>query len=77
MKHCIAAQRFLEFYPGEEDAAYAQYLLALSYYDQIDQVGRDQVADYARRAGMGVEEAERWLRPSLAYEPDAAPAPAE
>jgi outer membrane protein assembly factor BamD len=38
----IAAQRYLDFYPGEEDAAYAQYLLALSYYDQIDQVGRDQ-----------------------------------
>src|SRR6056297_587044 len=38
----IAAQRYLDFYPAEEDAAYAQYLMALSYYDQIDQVGRDQ-----------------------------------
>lgn len=37
-----AAQRFLDFYPADEDAAYAQYLLALSYYDQIDEVGRDQ-----------------------------------
>ena len=37
-----AAQRYLDFYPADEDAAYAQYLLALSYYDQIDQVGRDQ-----------------------------------
>ena len=37
-----SAQRFLDFYPGDEDAAYAQYLLALSYYDQIDEVGRDQ-----------------------------------
>ncbi|MDO5648232.1 outer membrane protein assembly factor BamD [Paracoccus sp. (in: a-proteobacteria)] len=37
-----AAQRFLTTYPGDEDAAYAQYLLALSYYDQIDDVGRDQ-----------------------------------
>ncbi|MBL3702729.1 outer membrane protein assembly factor BamD [Sulfitobacter sp. BDSS02] len=37
-----AAQRYLDFYPAEEDAAYAQYLLALSYYDQIDEVGRDQ-----------------------------------
>ncbi len=37
-----AAQRYLDFYPGGEDAAYAQYLLALSYYDQIDDVGRDQ-----------------------------------
>jgi outer membrane protein assembly factor BamD len=37
-----AAQRFIDFYPTDEDAAYAQYLLALSYYDQIDEVGRDQ-----------------------------------
>jgi len=36
------AQRFIDFYPADEDAAYAQYLLALSYYDQIDLVGRDQ-----------------------------------
>lgn len=37
-----AAQRYLDFYPANDDAAYAQYLLALSFYDQIDQVGRDQ-----------------------------------
>ncbi len=41
-----AAQRFLDFYPADEDAAYAQYLLALSYYDQIDDVGRDQGLTY-------------------------------
>lgn len=37
-----SAQRYIDFYPADEDAAYAQYLLALSYYDQIDEVGRDQ-----------------------------------
>ncbi len=37
-----SAQRFVDFYPASEDAAYAQYLLALSYYDQIDEIGRDQ-----------------------------------
>ena len=37
-----AAQRYIDFYPTDEDAAYAQYLLALSYYDQIEEVGRDQ-----------------------------------
>lgn len=37
-----AAQRYIDTYPAEEDAAYAKYLLALSYYDQIDDVGRDQ-----------------------------------
>jgi outer membrane protein assembly factor BamD len=36
------AQRYIDFYPAGEDAAYAQYLLALSYYDQVDKVGRDQ-----------------------------------
>jgi outer membrane protein assembly factor BamD len=37
-----SAQRYIEFYPAAEDAAYAQYILALSYYDQIAEVGRDQ-----------------------------------
>jgi outer membrane protein assembly factor BamD len=37
-----ASQRYIDFYPADDDAAYAQYLLALSYYDQIELVGRDQ-----------------------------------
>ena len=40
------AQRFIDFYPVDEDAAYAQFLLALSYYDQIDDIGRDQRLTY-------------------------------
>lgn len=48
----ISAQRFLDFYPGDEDAAYAQYLLALSYYDQIDQVGRDQGLTFQALQGL-------------------------
>ncbi|MCC5968612.1 MAG: outer membrane protein assembly factor BamD [Pararhodobacter sp.] len=36
------AQRFLDQYPGDEDAAWAAYILALTYYDQIEDVGRDQ-----------------------------------
>ena len=36
------AQRYINFYPASADAAYAQYILALSYYDQIADVGRDQ-----------------------------------
>ncbi len=42
-----AARRYLEFFPAGEDAAYAQYLLALSYYDQIDEIGRDPAVTYA------------------------------
>ena len=34
-------------------------------------VGRDQVEAYAARAGVDVEEAERWLSPRLAYDPEA------
>ncbi|MCY4460749.1 MAG: outer membrane protein assembly factor BamD [Albidovulum sp.] len=36
-----AAQRFVAFYPADKDAAYAQYIAALSYYDQVDARGRD------------------------------------
>ncbi len=41
-----AAQRYLDFFPADEDAAYAQYIIALTYYDQIDKVGRDQGNTY-------------------------------
>lgn len=37
-----AAERFLLSYPGDGDAAFAQYLIALSYYDQLDKKGRDR-----------------------------------
>ncbi|PZQ96871.1 MAG: outer membrane protein assembly factor BamD [Cereibacter sphaeroides] len=47
-----AAQRYLDFYPGDEDAPYALYLLALSYYDQIDEVGRDQGITFQALQGM-------------------------
>ncbi len=36
------ASRFLDQYPDDPDAAWAAYLVALSYYDQIEDVGRDQ-----------------------------------
>jgi 5-methyltetrahydrofolate--homocysteine methyltransferase len=38
-------------------------------YFAVGRLGRDQVEDYATRKGVGVGEAERWLRPNLAYEP--------
>jgi 5-methyltetrahydrofolate--homocysteine methyltransferase len=38
-------------------------------YFSVGRVARDQVADYAERKGFPLEEAERWLRPNLAYEP--------
>ena len=36
------SRRFLDFYPADKNAARAQYLIALSFYDQIDNVSRDQ-----------------------------------
>ena len=38
----IAAQRYIQLHPGSEDVAYAYYLIGVSYYEQIVDVGRDQ-----------------------------------
>jgi outer membrane protein assembly factor BamD len=37
-----AAKRYVTLHPGSPDAAYAQYLIASSYYDRIPDVNRDQ-----------------------------------
>jgi 5-methyltetrahydrofolate--homocysteine methyltransferase len=34
----------------------------------VGKVGKDQVEDYARRKGLTLAEAERWLRPNLSYD---------
>jgi outer membrane protein assembly factor BamD len=36
------AKRYIEQNPKSEDAAYAQYIMAMSYYNQITDVSRDQ-----------------------------------
>ncbi len=36
-------------------------------YFNIGRIGRDQVDDYARRKGVSVEQAEKWLGPNLGY----------
>ncbi len=38
-----------------------------SHYFGIGKIKEDQVIDYAKRKGMTLEEAERWLGPNLAY----------
>ena len=38
----LAAERFLQLHPGNRDAPYASYLIAVCYYEQIADVGRDQ-----------------------------------
>ena len=39
-------------------------------YFNVGVLDRDQVADYADRKAMSVADAERWLGPVLAYEPE-------
>jgi 5-methyltetrahydrofolate--homocysteine methyltransferase len=40
-----------------------------SHYFAISELQKDQIEDYARRKGMTVEEAEKWLGPWLGYRP--------
>ncbi|MDX1810981.1 MAG: methionine synthase, partial [Gammaproteobacteria bacterium] len=40
-------------------------------YFAVGKINRDQVEDYARRTGMDLNTAERWLAPNLGYDPDA------
>jgi outer membrane protein assembly factor BamD len=37
-----AARRFIDLHPGNKDVAYAYYLIGISHYEQISDVGRDQ-----------------------------------
>jgi 5-methyltetrahydrofolate--homocysteine methyltransferase len=37
-------------------------------YFNVGRIGRDQVEDYARRKGMSLAEAQRWLAPNLGYD---------
>ncbi len=38
----LAANRFISLHPGNRDVAYAYYIIAVSFYEQISDVGRDQ-----------------------------------
>jgi len=40
-----------------------------SRYFGVGRIARDQAEDYARRKGISVAEAEKWLAPSLGYDP--------
>ena len=49
-----ALDRFIELHPGNRDIAYAYYLKALSYYEQIADVRRDQ--EMTRQARGALQE---------------------
>lgn len=48
-----SAQRFLSIHPGNRDAPYAYYLVALNYYEQITDVTRDQKITQQALDAMG------------------------
>ncbi len=47
------------------------FSLPQSKYFAVGKIDRDQVEDYARRKGLDLRSAERWLAPNLNYDPDA------
>jgi outer membrane protein assembly factor BamD len=64
----IALERFIQLHPGNRDIAYAHYLKALSYYEQISDVSRDQLA--TERARQSLQELIRRF-PNSKYARDA------
>ena len=48
-----SAQRFLTIHPGNSQAPYAHYLIAMSYYQQIEDVSRDQRISEQASAAFG------------------------
>ncbi len=67
-KSIQSAQRFLSIHPGNKDAPYAYYLIALSYYEQISDVTRDQKT--TEQALTALREVERRF-PQSEYASDA------
>jgi 5-methyltetrahydrofolate--homocysteine methyltransferase len=65
--------RLTESYAMQPAASVSGIYLAhpAARYFTVGRIGRDQVDDYAARKGWSRAEAERWLAPNLAYDPDA------
>ncbi|HJT62508.1 MAG TPA: methionine synthase [Burkholderiales bacterium] len=70
-----AAMRLTESFAMLPASSVSGFYLAHpeSSYFAVGKIGRDQVEDYARRAGISMAEAEKWLAPNLAYEVETAP----
>jgi len=67
-KSIEAARRFLSIHPGNRDAPYALYLIALNYYEQISDVSRDQAVTQQALDALG-ELVRRY--PNTSYAEDA------
>ena len=46
------AERFIGLHPGNDSTPYAYYLIAMNYYDQIFDVGRDQATTVSAEASL-------------------------
>jgi len=70
-----AGMRLTESYAMLPASSVAGFYLShpQASYFAVGKIGRDQVEDYARRSGLTLAEAEKWLAPNLAYEPQTAP----
>jgi 5-methyltetrahydrofolate--homocysteine methyltransferase len=66
-----ASIRLTENFAMHPAASVSGFYLAhpAARYFAVGKIGRDQIEHYARRKGIPAAEAERWLRPWLAYEP--------
>lgn len=63
-----SAQRFLSIHPGNKDAPYAYYLIAICYYEQMSDVSRDQKITLQAKQAL-TEVARRY--PGTTYASDA------
>jgi len=65
----LAGIMLTESYAMHPGASVSGYYIAHpeACYFAVGKINRDQVADYARRKGMDIAEAERWLAPNLGY----------
>ena len=60
-------------YPGSSVSGF-YFSHPQSRYFPVGKLDRDQIRDYAKRKGISLEEAEKWLSPNLNYDPDKATA---
>lgn len=67
-----AGMRLTESFAMYPAAAVSGYYFSHpdSQYFVVGRVSREQVADYARRKGVGLAQAERWLASNLDYDPE-------
>jgi 5-methyltetrahydrofolate--homocysteine methyltransferase len=65
----ITLTESMAMWPGASVSGW-YYSHPQSQYFVVGRVGKDQVEEYAKRKGLSLAEAERWLSPNLGYEPE-------